>query len=167
VDVRVWHDGQCSGGATIAPYPTGDVLGSEDRRFFFYAVPPDAQRLNVTFPSPGFMNFRDRVTPITISGAVPQGLTDVSVDYTITMPGYILEHGQITAKNGTFQIKFNPVSLQQEFPNLDLVGRDNPGEAGLADTVAIGLLLEGQSATGPVYLANTITLQGNQVYVGE
>ena len=30
VDVNVWHDGQCSGGATIPPYPSGDVLGSDD-----------------------------------------------------------------------------------------------------------------------------------------
>ena len=33
VDVHVWHDGQCSGGSTIPPYPSGDVLGSDGGRY--------------------------------------------------------------------------------------------------------------------------------------
>ena len=40
VDVRVWHDGRTSGGQTVPPYPTGDVLGSANGRYWFYAVPP-------------------------------------------------------------------------------------------------------------------------------
>jgi hypothetical protein len=167
VDVRVWHDGQCSGGTTISPYPSGDVLGSEDGRYFFYAVTPNAQRLSVTSPSPGFLYFRDKVTPITITGSVPEGLSDVSLDYTITMPGYILEHGQLETSGDTFRITFDPEALHDIFPNLDLIGRDAPWEAGLADTIAINLLLQGQSQTGSIYLANTITLQGNQVFIGE
>jgi hypothetical protein len=107
------------------------------------------------------------VTPIIISGTIPQGLSDVTVDYTITMPGYILEHGQATLSDGSYRITFDPFALQDDFPNLDLIGRDMPGKAGLSDTFAIRLLLEGQSQAGFIYYANTITLQGNQVFVGE
>ncbi len=164
VDVRVWHDGQCSGGATIPPYPSGDVLGSEGGRYWFYVVPEDAPRLDVSSPPPGFLSFDHEVTPITISGSVPPGLSGATVDYTIAMPGYILEHGQVTPVGGTYTIVFDPVALQEDFPNLDLVGRED-GSPGLADTFAIGLLLQGQSGGSTVYRANTITLQGEQVFV--
>ncbi|MEE9618409.1 MAG: carboxypeptidase-like regulatory domain-containing protein, partial [Anaerolineae bacterium] len=104
VDVRSWHDGQCSGGVTIPPYPSGDVLGSEDGRYWFYVVPGNASRLQVSSPSPGFLSFEGEVTPITITGSVPAGLSGVTVDYTISMPGYILKHGQVTPSGDTYQI---------------------------------------------------------------
>ena len=166
VDVRVWHDGQCSGGATIPPYPSGDVLGSQNGRYWFYVVPNSALRLIITAPSPGFMQFDNQVTPITITGVIPAGLSDVTVDYTIAMPGYILKHDQLTAAGSTFQIVFDPATLQHDFPNLDLTGRDD-GQAGLADTFSIGVLLRGQSSGQPIARANVVTLQGNQVFVGE
>jgi hypothetical protein len=166
VDVRVWHDGQCSGGATIPPYPSGDVLGSDSGRYWFAAVPDDSPRLNVASPVSGFLSFDDEVTPIVITGTVPAGLISATVDYVISMPGYILQHGQTTLDGNTYQITFDPVGLSADFPNLDLLGRD-VYRAGLADTFAIGLLLRGQSESNMVYRANTITIQGDQVFVGD
>ena len=165
VDVRVWHEGQCSGGTTVPPYPSGDVLGSDEGRYFFYVVPSEGPRLNVSSPSPGTLSFGRTVTPIPITGAVPAGLNDARVDYTIRMAGYILEQGHVMAGGGSYQVMFDPAALHQEFPNLDLIGRDD-WHAGLADTFAIGLLLSGDSGSGTVYRANTITIQGEQVYVG-
>jgi hypothetical protein len=173
VDVRVWHDGQCSGGSTIPPYPSGDVLGSDAGRYWFYVVPQHSPRLEVDSPVPGFLSHASAVAPITVTGPVPAGLTDVTVDYTISMPGYILEQGQVAPSGGTYQITFDPVALQADFPNLDLQGRDGFGP-GLADTFSISLLLRGRgqgldAATGSestVYLANTLTIQGDQVFVG-
>jgi len=167
VDVHVWHDGLCSGGQTIPPYPSGDVLGSEDGRYWFYVVQRDAPRLDVSTPAPGFLSFPSGVTPITISGTVPITLTGAVVDYTITMPGFILEHGQVSAANGTYTVVFDPVALARDFPNLDLIGRDARNLPGLADTFAIGLLLRGRDAGGNLaYRANSIVLQGEQVFVG-
>lgn len=165
VDVRVWHDGQCSGGATIPPYPSGNVLGSQNGRYWFYVVPSGAPRLLITSPSPGFQRMVDQVTPITITGAIPAGLSNITVDYTIAMPGYILKHAQVTASGSTFQIVFDPATLAQDFPNLDLAGRDD-GQAGLSDTFTIGVLLRGQSGGQSIQRANVVTLQGNQVFVG-
>jgi hypothetical protein len=65
----------------------------------------------------------------------------------------------------TYRITFDPVTLHDDFPNLDLVGRDEHGP-GLADTFAIGLLLRGQSGDDTVYRGNTVTIQGEQVFVG-
>ena len=166
VDVRVWHDGQCSGGSTIPPYPLGDVLGSEDGQYWFYVVPAGSPRLDVSSPTPGFLSFENGVTPITTTASVPAGLTGVTVDYTISMPGYILEHGQVTPTGDTVEIVFDPAALHQDFPNLDLVGRDD-WTPGLSDTFAIGLLLRGQSGSETVYRANTVTIQGQQVFVGD
>jgi hypothetical protein len=164
VDVRVWHEGQCSGGTTVPPYPSGDVLGSENGRYWFYVVPGDVPSLMVSSPLPGFMTFGNQVTPITITGSVPAGLSGVTVDYTINMPGYILKHGQVTPSGSTFQVVFDPATLQQDFPNLDLVGRDD-WAPGLSDTIAVGLLLRGQSGGQTIYRANTVTFQGPQAYV--
>jgi hypothetical protein len=106
------------------------------------------------------------VIPITITGTVPAGLNGVTVDYIISMPGYILEHDQVTPSGNTYQIVFDPATLHESFPNLDLIGRDE-WRAGLADTFSIGLLLRGQSGSNTIYQANTITIQGEQVFIGD
>jgi hypothetical protein len=172
VDVRVWHDGQIGSGDVMPcasdpsmPCPSGDVLGSTNGRYWFYVVPPQSPRLSVATPVPGFLSFDDGVQPITVTGSVPAGLSGATIDYTIGMAGFILEHGQVTPGGGRYQIVFDPVALNRDFPNLDLVGRESIEDAGLADTFSIGLLLCGQSGGEPVYRANAITIQGAEVFV--
>jgi hypothetical protein len=177
VDVRVWHDGQIGTGEPVycdpgdpfnpaLPCPSGDVLGSDGGRYWFYVVPADAPRLEVASPAPGRLSFDLGLTPIPITGTVPAELNGATIDYTIAMPGFILEQGRVTPTHGVYTVVFDPVSLHDNFPNLDLVGRDDylPG---LADTFAIGLLLRGQSGGETVYRANTVTIQGEQVFVGD
>jgi hypothetical protein len=166
VDVHVWHDGNCSGGATIPPYPSGDVLGGEAGRYWFYVVDPETPRLDVASPEPGYMTFENDVTPILITGKVPGSLENALVNYTISMPGFILAHGQVAPSDGVYQIAFDPASLHENFPNLDLVGRDSH-RPGLSDTFSISLLLGGQRLGEDYFLANTITIQGQQVYAWE
>ena len=175
VDVQLWHDGQIGDGSSVEcepadpfdpsePCPSGDVLGSANGRYVFYVSPSGAPGLAITSPAPGFLTFPGDVEAITISGAVPPGLSNVSIDYTITMPGYILERGQATVNDGTFSFNYDPVELKKDFPNLDLIDRDD-GDAGLADTIAIGILLQGDHGAETVYRANTVTLQGEQLFV--
>lgn len=170
VDVRVWHDGQCSGGTVNCAYnpslscPSGDVLGSDGGRTWFYVVPAGSSRLDVSTPVPGFLAFDGGVTPVTIGGGIPAGLTSAVVDYTISMSGFVLEQGQMTPSSGRYQVVFDPVALHEDYPNLDLRGRDS-GEPGLADTFAIGLLLRGDRGAQKVYQGNTVTIQGEQVFV--
>jgi hypothetical protein len=164
VDVNVWHDGQCSGGATVPPYPSGDVLGSESGRYWFYVVPKGAPDLAVTSPSPGYHSAGDTLAPIPVAGLIPAGWSSVTLDATIIMPGFILKHVQAAASGGSFQVVFDPVTLAQDFPNLDLTGRDD-WQPGLSDTITISMLLRGQSSGQPVARAAVVTLQGNQFYV--
>ncbi len=175
VDVRVWHDGRIGDGQSVdcdpltpfdpgRPCPSGNVLGSAAGRYVFYVSPTDAPRLAITSPAPGFLAFPGGLAPITISGFVPPGLDNVSVDYTIKMPGYILERGQATVNAGAFSFNFDPVLLQQDFPNMDLVDRDD-GDPGLADTIAIGILLKGEDGPETLYRAQNLILQGEQVFV--
>jgi hypothetical protein len=110
----------------------------------------------------GFLSFEDTVTPITITGTVTESLSTFTVDYTISMPGYILKHGRMT---DTYEITFDPAALHDDFKNLDLTGRDE-WRPGLSDTFAIGLLLLGESEDGMIYQANTITIQGEEVFIG-
>ena len=119
----------------------------------------------VTSPRPGFLSFDGEVRPVTISGPLPEGMDTVTVDYTLSMPGYILEQGQAALRNGRYEIFFDPVALHDDFPNLDLIGRDG-WRPGLADTFAVGLLLRGDRGGQELFQANTITIQGEQVLVG-
>jgi hypothetical protein len=168
VDVHVWHDGQCSGGSTVPPYPSGDVLGSDDGLYWFYVVPSDVPRLDVSTPAPGFLDFMGGVQPVVFSGNVPVTLTNGLIDYTISMPGFILTHGQASIDDGFYSLAFDPVALHQDFPNLDLIGRDSPYQPGLADTISIDLYLQAQRPDGAFeYRANNVTLQGDQVFIGD
>jgi len=164
VDVHVWHDGACSAGSTIPPYPQGDVLGSTNGRYWFYVVRDDAPKLNVATPQPGYLHFGDQVTPIIITGTLPSGLSNVQVDYTIHMPGFILEHGQATISGSTYQFVFDPATLAQDFPNLDLTARGDR-VPGLSDTFSISIAAKGNAGGQTIYRANVITIQGQQVYV--
>jgi hypothetical protein len=178
VDVQVWHDGQIGSGDQVncdpgdpfnplQPCPTGDVLGSESGRYTFYVVPTNTWPLQLNTPSSGLLYFPSGpVLPITITGGIPAGLTNVSVDVTVSMPGYILQHEAATISGTDFQFVFDPAALHNAFPNLDLTGRDGP-DPGLADTFTIGILLEGQQAGTPVYQATIVTLQGDQVFIVE
>ena len=51
-------------------------------------------------------------------------MSGVTVDYTIAMPGAILERGQATISGDFFSFEFDPEILNVTFPNLDLVSRD-------------------------------------------
>ena len=130
-------------------------------------VHPRTPCLAVDSPSPGFLSHGVEVAPITITGTVPNDLTGVTVDYTVSMPGFILDRGQVTPGGDTYQIIFDPVALHADFPTLDLLGRD-AWLPGLADAFSIGLLLRGHPVTGDdntIYMANTLTIQGDQVLV--
>ena len=166
VDVRVWHDGRCSGGQTMPPYPSGGVLGTDDGRFWFYVVPDDQPRLDVSTPRPGFLSIDGEVPPVDITGQVPDGLGDVTIDYTISMPGFVLETGQVTPSGGVYTIRFDPTALHEDFPNLDLTEREDH-LVGLSDTFAVGLLLQGERDGDRVCRANTVTIQGEHVFVGD
>jgi len=161
-DVRVWHDGACSGGATLPPYPSGDVLGSDGGRFTFYVVPKDTPKLLVTSPDPGYLRLDQHViAPIRFRGTIAGA---DSIRYTTAIPGVILEQGTANVSaSGSFAVTYDPASLHQRFPNLDLIGRDHH-TTGLSDSVSIALVAV--TADGTPVAAEAITIQGERIYIG-
>ncbi len=174
VDVQVWHDGTIGNGDPVdcdpaapfdptRPCPSGNVLGSSGGQYVFYVVYPGAPRLFLTAPSSGILYFRHAVSPIAVRGVLPKGFTADYVDYTISMPGVILETGRAALSGNSFSFNFDPVALQADFPNIDLNRRDDT-HPGLSDTFAITLLYKGHDEDGDSYRANTITVQGDRVF---
>ena len=162
-ELRLWHDGTCSGGQTIPPYPSGSVLGAANGRFEFYVVPPDNPELTITSPRPGPLPIHGGIVPIEIRGRLP---CEATVHATMTMPGFILSQGTVQADGRDFELVYDPVALNQGHPNIDLVGRSD-SVPGLSDTILITVFATGTDDDGPWYRAGAVSLQGEQVAVGQ
>ena len=160
VDVGVTHDRPYVGNGVIpAGHNTGTVLGTGGR-YEFYVVEPDAPRLFVAAPQPGFITWPGgHIQPIHIQGSLPPGTTGVT--YTIHDKGIVMGQGTITpGPLDTFSLTYDPVSLHQDFPMLGLTAREGLWE-GLSDEVTISLLALG----GTTPRAAQLTLIGEEVFV--
>ena len=175
VDVRLVHDGYTSAGNVVPPYPTGNLLGSRDGRFYVYVVEKDMPLLSLDVPSDQFLS---GPVPVVFSGAIPSGWQNVTGAFTAVMSGYILEEGELTIEGDTpstvlrqssgqgsgqrFSYTFDPLRLHRDFPNLDVV--EPEGSASLADTFTFSFLLSGQDGNGQSHhRARVVTLQGQRL----
>ena len=167
VQVDVLHDGDTSAGGVEAPFPSGGVLGSDDGSYRFFVVDPAAPTLNS-----GLDHFTIAelgldagvVAPIHFLFEVPAGWNNVEASYVIRMPGFILESGEGTPVNGTVEVVYDPVRLNADFPNLDLIRRQSY-EPGLSDEVIVTIHLSGRDGSGaPVNAAKLLTLVGEDIY---
>jgi hypothetical protein len=160
VDLEVMHDGMTSSGPTMEPYPTGKVLGTEDGTYQIYVINPDLPRAELASQSAGFVEITgETISPILFEGVLPAEFGNAEYVYTIRMPGVILEQGAGSAEGEIFRLLYDPVSLNQEFPNLDLKAI-NDYRPGLADQVWMTFLFEKDGR----YLPFTITLHGEEVF---
>jgi len=160
VEVAVVHDRPYVGnGVTPQSHNTGTVLGTNGT-YTFYVVEPDAPRLLVYAPSPGFLVWSSGgVEPVYIRGAAPVGTT--AIHYTIHDKGVVMGQGVVRPDaDGVFTVTYDAEALHADFPMLSLTAHEGPWE-GLADEVAINLLAEGSGAR-----ANTVTLIGEEVFIG-
>jgi hypothetical protein len=161
VDVNVVHDRPYAPTGIIpSSNNTGTVLGTEGR-YEFYVVDPDSPRLFVHSPKPGFITWSTgHIEPIEIRGVAPTGTT--AVHYTVHDKGVVMDQGSIVpAGNGAFTVVYDAVDLNTRFPFVSLTAHEGEWE-GLADEVAINLLAVG----GAEPLANTVTLIGEEIFVG-
>jgi hypothetical protein len=153
-----------SAGPVDPPYPTGNVLGSEAGRYYFYVVEPAQARAAITGPMPGWATFTNGwdIVKQTFTVPVPQDWTDARLRYTIALPGWILETREITPTAGSFKVVYDPKTLSYTFPNVDL-RRSQSWSPGLSDEVFISFAVSGTGGGAAVYQANVITLQGEQL----
>ena len=127
------HDGLISAGRVSEPYPRGGVLGSADGTYRFYVVP----RASNT-PELSANRVQPALSPLTLTGDLPDELADTDVHYTVTMPGFILDQGTLSSADGTFSYTYDPVALHEDFPNLDIRDQDNEGPtAQSVDTITL------------------------------
>jgi hypothetical protein len=138
IQIRVRHTGLSSAGQVQEPYPTGGILGAPDGRFHIYVVPPDAPPFNwqdtrQDFSIPGAL-------PYNFNFFIPEGWTNVAVDHTVTIPGFILRDGPITVSGASFSFQHNPTNLNAAFPNVEVDAR-----------------LRGPAASDPVTLTFAVT----------
>ncbi len=162
VDVRVTHTGMTSAGAVVEPYPTGDVLGSQAGRYYFYVVAGEAAPLEIVAPQSGFLPLDGKnIPPIEVVAEIPAGVAATEIHYTIAMPGYILEQGTVSAAGDTFTVTYDPVALHDDFPNIDLTAFD-AYRPGLADQIWISFVVVTEDGNA---FAGTVTLHGEEVLV--
>jgi len=160
VDVQVVHDRTLPYGAGPFTDTVGTVMGTTGR-YEFYVVEPDSPRLFVTAPEPGFIVWPSTgIEPVHIRGRVPGGTTEIR--YTIHDKGVVMGQGSVTPDTaGAFTVTYDAETLHESFSMLSLTAREGRWE-GLADEVAINLLALGSGQL----LANTVTLIGEEVFVG-
>lgn len=154
VDVSITHDGQTSAGPVEAPFPTGDVLGSDAGRFEFYVVSPASQVASVNLASQSIVQPGNEIVTMPLSAA---GLSNTEMHYTTVMPGFILDQGSSSSLNHSYDAS----ALAQDFPNIDLVDADQ--RYGV-DTITLSYLISGTNEQGDTeYRARQVLLQGEEL----
>jgi hypothetical protein len=154
VNVNIWHNGQTSAGPTTMPYPSGNVLGSNAGEFHFYVVESGSQPLVVDGPENTWV--KPGRGPIDYNITAPPGWTDVELQRTTVMPGFIME--DVTTPTLTYS--YDAPALNADFPNLDL--EDHDGITGV-DTITMSFLLSGMLDGQPVFRARQVLLQGEEL----
>ena len=154
VNVNTWHEGQTSAGPTTMPYPSGNVLGSNAGEFHFYVVEAGSLPLPVLGPETVWV--KPGHGSIDFSITVPPGWTEVELQRTTVMPGFIMED----VATATLTYSYDALALNVDFPNLDIEDRD--GFTGV-DTITMSFLLSGILDGKPVYRASQVMLQGEEL----
>lgn len=157
VDLRVTFDGVISAGQVTAPFPTGDVLGTANGRFFVYVVRRDSRPLDVPLPRTTFL---PPPAALDVSASVPAGLLPNRAHVTAMMPGFVLESRDLPPSS-TLAYRYDPVSLARDFPNLDV---EFQGQPDAADATTLSLFASGTTPEGaPAHAARVLALHGPEL----
>jgi len=76
----------------------------------------------------------------------------------------VLESGELSPTLGFFLFEYDPETLQDTFPNVDLRRRQG-WSPGLSDEVFISFVVSGNDGESVSHRANVVTLHGEQVFV--
>ena len=165
VDVRVTFDGQTSAGQVTEPFPTGDVPGSAQGRFFIYVVSRESALLTANLPETMTVALP---TQLDITARAPAGLSVTSGHVTTMMPGFLLQTNSLSNSAGSISYRYDPETLARDFPNLDFKTRNQVGELILVppgDVITISLFGQTTNAQGQTsYAARVLVLHGQEFF---
>jgi hypothetical protein len=144
VELQGRHEGMTSNGQVENPAPTGDVLGTVDGRFSVYVLPTGTALLEwndtrTDFVIPPGQPYNFRFT-------LPEGWTDAQFDYTVSIPGMVLEQGPIRVVGTSVTYQYNLGTLRQTFPMLE-DGRSGDGPSAI-DAVTLTFFASGTDSSG-------------------
>ena len=95
---------------------------------------------------------------------IPDGWSDVDVEFTISMPGFLLSEGR-AEQLGYAGVSYSPSALNEKFPNIDVRFPEDPRIPILSDEVFVSIFVSGVDAAGEkVHAAKHITLVGEDIY---
>jgi len=164
VDLKVIFDGQTSAGQVVEPFPTGDVLGSDNGRFYFYVVDNDNTLLANQLPreslfeplvNHSFTNANHFI--MDVETILPDGFSAVEAHVTTMMPGTILESRELDT-SGPLTYTLDVSTLGQEVPNLDW-------ENGLADLLTTSIYVTAEDKSGKsAHWGRVINFHGAQIF---
>lgn len=158
IDIAVRHEGLTSAGPVEPPLPTGGILRTGDDRFVVYVAPREGELLSVerteaTIPPTLRYN---------LNFTVPAGWQDVRVDYTVTMPGVLVDEGQLPVTGSTFSYAYTPNDINARFPNFEVDGRVTG--AWVSDPLTLTILLSGTDPRGePAVLPRQVHLLNDRL----
>ncbi len=162
VDLKATFDGRTSAGQVSEPFPTGDVLGSDDGRFTFYVVDPDKDLLGVDLPrhslfEPGYSEFDayENRYQKDFMARLPDGYAVTSAHVTTMMPGTILESREL---DESLVYALDVTELGLEVPNLD-------SEESLGDLLTVSFYVEAEDGEGNIHhLGRVVNLHGPEIF---
>ena len=155
VKINVMHDSMTSSGPVEKPFPTGDVLGSDNGEFNFYVLESTSSLASTTVPAESLV--RPGRETISVPMRLEPGMREIQFHYTTVMPGFILEQGTVNGLTYNYDAK----ALATNFPNLDI--QDGNGRTGV-DTVTMSFMLSAVDSAGvPKFFARQLLLQGEQM----
>ncbi len=139
----------------------GDIIGSGDGKYYIYAVNKDNYKQYFKLDlSPYFKIDYKKILPI--KGIIDPKIKNPKINYTIIMPGMIMDEGTLDVTNNSFTYNFSARDFAVQFPQYDLVKYDYPTKQVMADTVIFTFFLTGEDSQGqPAHSVQRFILRGD------
>ncbi|MBU1044486.1 MAG: hypothetical protein KJ915_08850 [Candidatus Omnitrophica bacterium] len=125
----------------------GDIIGSGDGKYYIYAVNKDDYKQYFKLDlAPHFKIDYKKI--LSIKGIIDPTIKDPLINYTIIMPGMIMDEGTLAVKDNSFTYNFSARDFAVQFPQYDIVDYADPQKQVMADTVIFTFFLTGQDVQG-------------------
>src|SRR5262249_47915708 len=96
-----------------------------------------------------------------VSAVLPGGATIERAHVTVMMPGFVLDSKDLRSGTTSMTYRYDPVTLAQSFPNLDV---NSGGRPIAADLITVTLFATGRQPSGTViHAARVVALHADEL----